>query len=82
MELRTVGVENELYPHSVAYQRGPRKSCACVKICTLLCAGFQSFIIRWNGELIAIAKELTAAIINRQPEDSTYDDLVRELSLI
>lgn len=41
----------------------------------------NSAIIPWNGgKVMATAKEHIAEIIKRQPDDSSYDDIVRELA--
>jgi hypothetical protein len=37
-------------------------------------------MIAHNGERMATAKEHIAEIIKRQPDDSSYDDIVRELA--
>ena len=36
--------------------------------------------MNWREGIVATAKEHIAEIIKRQPDDSSYDDIVRELA--
>jgi predicted transcriptional regulator len=37
-------------------------------------------MMAYNGDIMATAKEHIAEIIKRQPDDSSYDEIVRELA--
>ena len=43
-------------------------------------SALESYNTELNGENMATAKEHIAEIIKRQPDDSSYDDIVRELA--